>query len=1037
MNQEYIYDLFVSYAEADRAWVEGYLLDALSQDNIKILSESSFRLGVPRINEFQRAIQQSRRTLLVISQAYLAEDFSEFVELLGQSYGQNNQTWPVIPLILEQTILPPRLAMLVELNARTTEEQLIAINRLCEDLQYSLPQSVNYPSCPYPGMVAFQESEKERFFGRDKETKELIERLRSHPFIAVIGSSGSGKSSLVFAGLIPKLKTSRLFGDGNWLFLSMRPGKYPLQTLKKLLNSDLTNLHETIENLLSNEPKYQRILLIVDQLEELFTQQGEGLESFQKIILQLTDVPSLYIIFTVRADFYADLMNSFLWSLIQPSRLEILPLDETGLRQAIIHPAEALGVFIEPALVEKLVDDSVGEPGVLPLLQETLVLLWEKLERHFLPLRAYEALVLTRDSFGKTNNQHKTGLQIAISRRADAALASLKINAEKQRNIARRIFIRLIQFGEGRPDTRRQQLVSDLQINTEENILFTKTLENLIDCRLLTSSQDEKDISVKKVDIAHEALITGWSTLQKWLLEYREVELNRRRLMEKAKEWERLGKKSGGLLDEIEIAEAERWLSNAQTIDLSYDQLINQFLAVSKTQIDKSHKMKKMIIAIISFLAMLAVGGVGFAWKQQSEFTGMQTIVDLQLGNIKPKTLEALTPILTFYLQKAEEANKKVNDYKNSNISEDLLFEQQEEAIRNSRAVLDLIFRIEGGNLNVEYLIKKELIKEKAENIMDKNIIDYGVKKIEDKLRNNKIGNVKPTTYLQYDQKFTTDSALKATYDVIMLDLGADVDRMGTLTPKEVYRIPCELLDTIDKLWRKYTNNECGWSVSTSYLTGGKCIKNRNETLTTLIFPANSYEHIEKYMNACRQSREFSKDSRPRPQVESNQCVPILSDSKFQNEYKVVNGSGKITNSNYSNILAPGFGSDWSISSGAYNSEKKQIMLLIQGRYISLSLQEELIDNKPIKFTIERCEKEDNRTMMNKFVGGPEFTFGQPSIAEGTLIKNNNKIDAEFVIQAKFYLTTNSDYPQLNSNQPYQGIVGGKFTLDLKPSKTN
>ncbi|HUV90710.1 MAG TPA: toll/interleukin-1 receptor domain-containing protein, partial [Anaerolineae bacterium] len=106
---EFAYDLFISYAEAERAWVEGYLLDALTQAGVRCHTEAAFALGVPRLLEFERAVQESRRTLLVLSPAYLAEGFMQFTDLLAQSYGLESATWPVIPLILRPVELPPRL----------------------------------------------------------------------------------------------------------------------------------------------------------------------------------------------------------------------------------------------------------------------------------------------------------------------------------------------------------------------------------------------------------------------------------------------------------------------------------------------------------------------------------------------------------------------------------------------------------------------------------------------------------------------------------------------------------------------------------------------------------------------------------------------------------------------------------------------------------------------------------------------------------------------------------------------------------------
>jgi hypothetical protein len=395
---EFAHDLFISCAEADRAWVEGYLLDALTQAGVRCHTEAAFALGVPRLLEFERAVQESRRTLLVLSPAYLAEGFTQLTDLLAQSYGLETATWPVIPLILRPVELPLRLALLTALDATDPADWPPAIARLCVELQRAAPGPAPRPSCPYPGMVPFGEEDSERFFGREREAQELLERLRLHPFLAVIGPSGSGKSSLVFAGLIPALRRSGLFGPGGWLVRTVRPGEAPLAALAAALGGDPANLAETVPALLATQPDARRLLLVVDQFEELFTLARADVEPFQRALLRLAESPkstdqetdkrmiNCWVVLTVRADFYPDLMVTPLWPELQAHRAEVLPLDKDGLRQAIVRPAEKAGVFIESALVERLVADAAGEPGVLPLVQEALVLLWERLERRFLPL---------------------------------------------------------------------------------------------------------------------------------------------------------------------------------------------------------------------------------------------------------------------------------------------------------------------------------------------------------------------------------------------------------------------------------------------------------------------------------------------------------------------------------------------------------------------------------------------------------------------------------------------------------------------------
>src|SRR5205085_457268 len=147
------YDVFISYTAADRAWVEGLLLDALDTAGVRLHTEDAFALGVPRLVEFERAIQQSTRTLLVLSPAYLVDTFGQFVDVLVNSYGMETATWPVIPLILQPVALPARLSQLVPLDVSHPEGQSEALIRLFAELQRPLPGPKPLPECPYPGMV--------------------------------------------------------------------------------------------------------------------------------------------------------------------------------------------------------------------------------------------------------------------------------------------------------------------------------------------------------------------------------------------------------------------------------------------------------------------------------------------------------------------------------------------------------------------------------------------------------------------------------------------------------------------------------------------------------------------------------------------------------------------------------------------------------------------------------------------------------------------------------------------------------------------
>ena len=234
----------------------------------------------------------------------------------------------------------------------------------------------------------------------------------------------------------------------------------------------------------------------------------------------------------MRADFFSDLMSSVLWPISGGERVEIAPLRGAALREAITRPAAGVGVYLEPVLAERLLHDSGEEPGALPLVQETMRLLWERRTRRLLTVSAYEDL----------GGQGRSGLAAALATRADATIAAL---SPAQQMIARRIFVRLVQLGEGRQDTRRQQAVGALQAPGDDPALFDSTLRHLTDRRLVTVSR--ADGQEPAVDLGHEAMIAHWPTLRDWIEESRASEIARRRIERDADDWQRNGRDRGEL----------------------------------------------------------------------------------------------------------------------------------------------------------------------------------------------------------------------------------------------------------------------------------------------------------------------------------------------------------------------------------------------------------------------------------------------------------------------------------------------------------
>lgn len=880
------YDLFISYAKADREWVEGYLFDALKKTGVNYSSEENFKLGVFIPNEFERLIKESKRTLLIFSSAYLADPKNQFVNSLSEYFGLETATWPIIPLYLESNLkVPTRLRGRQGLDAATPEQWKKAIKRLCEDLDIGIPTEAKIPKCPYPGMSPFKEEDSDRFFGRSDEIVELVNRLRSSPFLAVIGPSGSGKSSLVLAGLIPALRNSQLFGSGEWLVKIVRPGAKPLTTLKSKLNSDLSNLPQAVTELLKTHLHAERLLLIIDQFEEVFTIankepsniQKQEFIPFQNVLLDLSKVKNCYVVLTVRSDFYTNLIESSLWHKIKSHRFEIAPLNEEGLRKAIVQPADDLSVFIESALVERLVTDSVKEKGkgILPLLQETLVLLWQYIERRYLPLNAYNelTLILPRNVYG-----HKpTGLEVAIALQADAALGDL--SNEQEATIARRIFLRLVQFGEGRKDTRRQQIVTALRSTNEDSHLFERVLEHLVKRRLLTKSGEESE--EQKVDIAHEALITGWPTLQQWIAERGEAEQNRRRLTQKAKEWVRLGKGESGLLDEGELKEANVWLKSSDAIYLGLDETLIELVTASEEHIREIEEGKKAaqerelelirerleqekrateqekkarqaaqrVNVLLFTVALIIVLVGGFVWWKQEET--QQAVFDAWSSyDTATQNVANRSNNISFL----KHAQKRAERYKKGQeIARALAYYQQIRA-DSVRMVTPSYYLTKSGNIPQD---KSEIYQQSlnAEQKIVEIIREYRLDELKQELEQRKFGKVLEYTYGDIDKRFTP-GALKISYKLIMLSNGArgDINHDGKLaSPEEATQIPCETLKDIEKLWLQVTDNRCGWSgLSSSYTKyPTECMELNGLTLTTSLFHLPFESLITDRLKSC------------------------------------------------------------------------------------------------------------------------------------------------------------------------------------------
>ncbi|MGQ0602140.1 MAG: NACHT and WD repeat domain-containing protein, partial [Anaerolineales bacterium] len=430
---------------------------------------------------------------------------------------------------------------------------------------------------PYKGLEYFDEKDAEWFFGREALTAALVNRLREQRLLIVVGASGSGKSSLVRAGLLPALRQGAPLTDGTlppedsrrWPVHVIVPTSHPIEALAGSLTRQVESVtaQSTLMDDLRAEPRAlhlyarkllagnsaHRVLLVVDQFEETFTlckdeaERKAFVDNLMTAVAPETDGP-VTVVITLRADFYA-MCEPYpaLRAALETHQVFIGPMTADELQRAIEEPARRGAWTLEDGLVETLLED-VGadgnrqpEPGALPLLSHALLETWNRRRGRTLTLSGYT---------------QSGGVRGAIAKTADRAYAEL---SDSEKLIARHIFLELTQLGEGTQDTRRRARIDELFLKPEDEPAVRDVLKRLAGerARLVITGQDS-------VEVAHEALIREWPALRQWLAENREQLRLRRRLLEDEAEWARHGRDRSYLYTGPRLAAAREALANQQ-----------------------------------------------------------------------------------------------------------------------------------------------------------------------------------------------------------------------------------------------------------------------------------------------------------------------------------------------------------------------------------------------------------------------------------------------------------------------------------------
>lgn len=461
---------------------------------------------------------------------------------------------------------------------------------------------------PYQGLLAFTPQTARFFFGRDRVVQDLVGKLHQSSFVPLIGASGSGKSSVVRAGLIPWLEKL------GWQVLEpIKPGTEPLETLRSQIFSlyvgDVILPSVPTADCYPRIPGDEPILLVIDQFEEIFTlcRDRDERSQFIHLLLNLPESGRMKAVITMRADFVeACLTDAALTQAIQTDAVWLGAMTRTDLEDAIVKPAAIQGVKLQDRLLAKILQDVEAEENCLPLLEFALQQLWDLRVGAELTLAGYQKL---------------DGVVGALNAHAEEIYKQLAVR--KQEEWAKRVLLRLVRTGEGTKDTRQRQARANLLAmgkNAEEKETIASVISTLVDGRLLVSDRvDEQDV----IDLSHEALMLSWKRFVGW----RESDRETRRLVDKIedakREWQ-TQKKRAYLLDGRLLKDARRLLKDKPEAVLG-----------AKSFIQKSLWWRRSQLAGLLLVPIVVLGiPAEYSWREEVVKRDYDRIERLGDGNL-------------------------------------------------------------------------------------------------------------------------------------------------------------------------------------------------------------------------------------------------------------------------------------------------------------------------------------------------------------------------------------------------------------------
>jgi photosystem II stability/assembly factor-like uncharacterized protein len=632
MTAQARYDVFLSYNSADEEAVGGIARRLREEAKLRpFLDRWHLIPGEPWQEAIEEALEESETVAIFVGPSGISPWHNEEMRAGLDRAVRGRDDVRVIPVLLpgaDPKLLPSFLTRRTCTDFRAGLDDDDTFARLVAGILGQPPEQAGAftlpdEPTPYPGLLPFTARQADFFFGRTDERDRLLGHVRESPFVAVVGASGSGKSSLVLAGLLPAL-------DKGWHTLTLVPGERPLRAqadqlatlvppadrlrladdLEKRLLERTDGFRTAVYTLLTGHPKITTLLIVVDQFEELFTHVSGTPEEVRRqqcqFVANLFDAartsrsvlsPSRHgqvrVVLTLRADFVKHCLDfPDLRALLESNQLLLGPMGEEALREAIVRPAQAVGAMFEKGLVGRLMEDVRRQRAALPLMQSALAQLWRRRRGVWLTHAAYKAI---------------GGVSGAIDQRAEAVYTKL---SEPQKRLARNLFLRLVALGEDTSDTRRRVRREELDLvgTTVEDMEELVGVLSRSDVRLVTADADT-------IELAHEALIEQWGRLWGWLGEDRAALRIHQQLTNVAQEWGRHGRDTSYLYRGSRLAKVEQWqkTSTANLSRLEHD-FITASIAARRAELAARRQRQALRAAVFGLSVLVGIALVVLLW---------------------------------------------------------------------------------------------------------------------------------------------------------------------------------------------------------------------------------------------------------------------------------------------------------------------------------------------------------------------------------------------------------------------------------------